>query len=144
MPLKLNVGLSRKVGEANYSSRGASVNVELELESGLAQEPDRLQARIQQLFGMARDSVDQELHNGNGQHAANGHANGSGSHGNAVRPATTSQVRALHAIANRQRLDLQQCLGRFGVTRAEDLTLPQASELIDDLKGQRSGAGGSR
>ena len=33
--LKLNAGFSRKVGEANFSSRGASVNVELELESGL-------------------------------------------------------------------------------------------------------------
>ena len=32
--LKLNAGISRKVGEPNYGSRGASVNVELELESG--------------------------------------------------------------------------------------------------------------
>ncbi len=46
MPLKLNVGLSRKVGEPNYSSRGASVNLELELDSAIVGEPDRLQERI--------------------------------------------------------------------------------------------------
>jgi hypothetical protein len=28
--MKLNVGLSRKVGEPNYGSRGASVNLELD------------------------------------------------------------------------------------------------------------------
>ena len=31
--IKLNAGFSRKVGEPNYGSRGASVNVELELEN---------------------------------------------------------------------------------------------------------------
>jgi hypothetical protein len=37
MPLKLNVGLSRKIGEENYGSRGASVNLELELDAGCIQ-----------------------------------------------------------------------------------------------------------
>ena len=59
--LKLNVGFSRKVGEANYGSRGASVNLELEVESGLAHEPDSLRERVRQLFRMARASVEEEL-----------------------------------------------------------------------------------
>ena len=41
MPLKLNIGFSRKVGERDYGSRGASANLELELESGLVEAPDR-------------------------------------------------------------------------------------------------------
>ena len=40
MPMTLNVGLSRKVGEANYGSRGASVNFAVELEASLIREPD--------------------------------------------------------------------------------------------------------
>ena len=46
--IKLNAGFSRKVGEANYSSRGASVNVDLELESADELDPrePRRPARI--------------------------------------------------------------------------------------------------
>ncbi len=40
MPMKLNVGLSRKVGEPNYGSRGASVNLELELDAALVELSD--------------------------------------------------------------------------------------------------------
>ena len=61
MPMKLNVGLSRKVGEANYGSRGATVNLELELDSTLVGEPERLQERIRELFGLAKASIDEEL-----------------------------------------------------------------------------------
>ncbi len=63
--LKLNAGLSRKVGEPNYGSRGASVNVELEVESSLISDPDGLLNRIRGLFDLARKSVDEEL-NGDG------------------------------------------------------------------------------
>ena len=63
--LKLNIGFNRKVGEANYSSRGASVNLEIEVESGLVREPDKLKTKIDYLFGLAQSSVDTQL-NGNG------------------------------------------------------------------------------
>ena len=139
--LKLNVGFSRKTGEANYGSRGASVNLELEFESGLACDPERLKERIRFLFAQAKTAVDEELHgqtvNARGSELTpskeNGQANGY--RRDSARPATASQVRALHAIAQHQQLDatnLAQC--RFGVDRPEDLTIIEASELIDELK----------
>ncbi len=54
MPLKTNVGVSRKVADNNHGSRGASVNLELELDSSLIQEPGRLQERIRQAFRPAQ------------------------------------------------------------------------------------------
>ncbi len=166
MPLTLNVGLSRKVGEANFSSRGASVNLELELDSAIAEEPERLQERIRQLFHIAKGSIDEELNsageetpaNGrrstdvqkrhaagqNGGHRLNANANGQRS---SNRPtATSSQVRALHTIVHRQRLDLAALLQkRFNHERPDALTITEASELIDELKNNNTAsAGGHR
>ena len=83
---------------------------------------------------------------------ANGHAASSNGHTNChancyakpnTRKATASQVRASHAIANRQGLDLALTLReRFGIDYAEDLDIGQAGSLIDELKGAASGAHG--
>ena len=151
--LKLNVGLSRKVGEPNYGSRGASVNLELEIESTLASEPDLLKERIRALFGLARSAVDEELqrqggaaHNGQqgsvptataGATSQRTHERTSreGERPTSRRVATASQVRAIHAIANRHHVDLASELrDRFGVERPEELSLGDASELIDSLE----------
>ena len=59
--LKLNVGLNRKVGEPNYGSRGGSVNMEVELDNSLMQEPERLRETVSRLFAMVRQSLEQEL-----------------------------------------------------------------------------------
>lgn len=64
--IKLNTGFSRKVGEPNYGSRGASVNLELEVESTAIRDPERMQEKIRALFNLARRAVDEELRNGNG------------------------------------------------------------------------------
>lgn len=155
MPLKLNVGLSRKVGEHNYGSRGASVNVEVEVDAALAAETGKLHDRIRQLFNLVRTSLTEELNGGNsnghpadqgtGQRPAHGNSNGAnrGSTQRAPRAATQSQVKAILAIARNQRVDLGQFLQQhFQVERPQDLTLAEASQVIDELKSGNSGHGG--
>ena len=168
MPLKLNVGLSRKVGEPNYGSRGASINVELELDSAIAGEPDRLHERIRQMFSLAKQSIDEELHlaaptttappagnSNSAEHnrrhtpprsAPNGNSHSRGSQrGASPPPATASQARALYAIAKSQRLDLAALLReRFHLEQAEGLNIAEASALIDELKGTATTSGGRR
>ncbi len=175
MALKANVGVSRKVADNNYGSRGASVNVEVELESALVNEPERFFDRIRQVFRLTQQSIDEELtrqqagctnhsanrvnngSNGNGYtdngHAApsgngnsngrtNGYSNGNGRANANGRKATASQVRAIHAIAKRQGLDLAQTLhDRYGTNQPEDLSITEASQLIDDLKCTTTGNG---
>ena len=151
MPLKLNVGASKKVGESNFGSRGASINVEMELDSALVGDPARLQERIRQLFGLVRASLAEEL-NGNGSHTASngpapdrGHDSRNGSNGNGSsrqgsppRPATPSQVKAIYAIARAQRLNINQLVrDRFQVEKPDDLSIQEASQLIDSLKSSR-------
>jgi hypothetical protein len=154
MPLKLNVGLSRKIGDGSYGSRGASVNMELELESALIDEPAKLRERIRQVFGLVRASVTEELTSKareNGTPNVNGHdpptpvANGTGRSTNGrqekpVPPATISQVKAIFAITRALGRNVGALLRqRFQVTSPEKLTIRQASALIDELKHQQNG-----
>lgn len=155
--LKLNVGFTKKIGEANYGSRGAAVNLELELDGGLVGDPERLKERIRQLFTLAKASVDEELavpspdnsspedpkNNGNGH--ANGQPHGRAQRRDKTRPATASQVRALQAIAERRQLDLVGLLTeRFGTRDPAEITITEASALIDELKAHGSGNGARR
>ena len=152
MPVKLNIGLSRKVGEANFGSRGASVNLEVELDSGVISDQQRFQKRVRALYTQARQSINAELDLPSEGAVIeqpvvqrNGHApahNGNGSQGRQEGgSATQSQVRAIFAIARRNRLDPKNLvLERFGLERPEDLSIRDASSLIDDLK--RGVAGG--
>jgi hypothetical protein len=84
MPLRTNVGVNRKVVDNNYGSRGASVNLEVELDSSLTQELERLQERIRQVFRLAQQSVTEELarqttgNDGSNGHTAVAKGNGNG------------------------------------------------------------------
>jgi hypothetical protein len=136
MPLKLNIAMSRKIGEPNYGSRGATVGLEMEVDSSLVDQPRQLHERIGRLFQLAKASIDHEL--GCPSAAPNAEA---GSSESRIKLATANQIRAIHAIANRQNVDLiEELRSRFGVYRVEELTLHQASRLIDAIKSSANGA----
>ena len=158
MPLSINVGLSRKASK-DYLSTGYSVNVTAELDQSLLARPDELQAQIDGLYAQAEDAINRRVKahaaeamptsiagringeghrspvngngytaNGNGRAAGNGHHNRGG--------VTKSQARAIESIADRAGLDpSQEAHDLFGVS-LDELTIKQASELIDHLKSQ--------
>jgi nucleotide-binding universal stress UspA family protein len=139
MPLKLNVVVSRKVGESNYGSRGATVGLEVELASGLVHDSRKLRARVAKLFRFASASVDEELKRSRG--SAVPITNGGSKAPSRDRPATAAQLRAIQATAERHGIDLKEELqSRFGIGRPEELSLQRASQLIDALNKSFNGS----
>ena len=156
MPLKLNVGVSKKVGLPEYSSVGATCNLEVELESGLLGDLEGFHGRVRDAYVACHQAVNDELARLQGRTAApvdapvasdgRGRRNGSGPHANGThartggsdrpqKPATPGQVKAIYAIGRARRADLDGLLrDEYGVGRPEELSLAQASQLIDSLK----------
>lgn len=147
MPLSLNVGVTKKIGQPDYGSLGASCHLTLELDpTVIVNDLEGFHQRVRDAYIACTQAVNDELSRHSppsGSHAApapkdhhpsnGGRRNGSSRR----RPATESQCRAIEAIAHRQRLDLPVLLqDRFHVERAEDLDIAQASRLIDELKGE--------
>jgi hypothetical protein len=156
MPLKVSVGLSKKIGQPDYGSLGASCNVEFELDGGYDNgSAEHFQNAVRRAYTACRQAVESEISTGQseGNQIGGQHSSASanriesqtpnGSNGN-VRNATSSQVRAIFAIANRNGVDLPTVLNsQFSVTRPDDLSIGDASALIDQLKGSPNGSGSS-
>lgn len=163
MPLSINVGLSRKASR-DYQSTGVSINVTAELDQSLLAKPAELQAQIDALYNQAESAIDRQVQaygaenapsasaqvNGN-RFRGNGHAdhrNGNGHrpvNGNGHRNGggmTTSQRRAILAIADRAHLDADQEAHDLFGAGLDDLTIRQASGFIDHLKEQVADTGG--
>lgn len=140
MPLKVNVGLSKKIGLPDYGSLGASCNVEYEADASLlTTDLEGFHRQVKNAFIACKQAVQDELHrhqapeqagqtmpvgqNGNGQSPGqNGNGHGPARNGQAAnaptngqrrttgRKATVSQLRALEAIGNRLQLNIDQWL----------------------------------
>lgn len=168
MPMRANIGLSRKVGQPDYGSLGASCHLDIELDGAvLQQDPDLVRRHVRNVFALCSQAVDEELvrqqsltdrpPGDNGQGASrpaasaggnggNGHrrgrnGNGDGSRGAGGPPMTASQRRAIFAIAHRLNIDpADEANHEFGVELAR-MTVGEASKLIDHLKSRVEPAG---
>ena len=165
MPLKLNVGLSKKIGQPDYGSLGASCNVEVELESSLFHNDlDAFHERVREAFVACRQAVIDELarhtggashDNGNARQPTNGYgaktngygarsngngssaANGNGSpNGNGHSPAKTN---GSSRRASEKQIDyidqLASQIRGLGVRRLDQLCQKMYSKPLADLSG---------
>jgi hypothetical protein len=160
--LKLHAGVSKKVGLPGFSSASASCTIEAELDSSLLHDHEGFQVVVQRAYQSCEKAVQDQIarltSDGESDHSqpqevievrtspaiSGAHITTNGTTTSRVafrdapspRPATASQVRALRAIAARRKIDLVGLLReRFGLTTADELGIRQASNLIDELKG---------
>ena len=155
MPLKLNIGLSRKLGLPNYGSVGASCAVEVELDPFVLHDAETIQQRVEEAFDVCRVAVDHELSGYLPTDAPPRPALG-------IEPTVGPEGASLAAaeeptapLASSRQIDFAYCLARqirslggqrlkllaqeyFGRS-LEELTTLEASRLIDLLKEVRAG-----
>jgi hypothetical protein len=137
MPLSINVGLSRKASK-DYQSIGVSINVTAELDQALLARPDQLQKQIGDLYAQAHYALEGQMNrladSGGPATRPAPKNNGANGDGRSTAPMTASQRRAILAIAKRWEINVDyECRERFA-TEFDDLSIHQASDLIDHLK----------
>jgi hypothetical protein len=59
--MKLTVGVSRKIGQANYGSEGASCSLEIELDQSTLDQPAALADRIRGAYQIVQQAVEDQL-----------------------------------------------------------------------------------
>ena len=161
--LKLNAGVSKKVGLPGFSSASASCTIEAELDSSLLQDHEGFQIVVQRAYASCEKAVQDQIARLTNEDPSDASQPPeivevrtaptiTGASVNRIptaqfstqpspRPATASQVKAIRAIAARRKVDLVGLLReRFGLTTADELGIRQASSLIDELKGDEPAA----
>ena len=156
--LKLHAGVSKKVGLPGFSSASASCTIEAELDSSLLQDHEGFQVVVRRAYQSCEQAVQDQIARLTNEEQSDASQPPeivevrtaptiTGASVNRIptaqftnqpspRPANVSQIRALRAIAARRKIDLVGMLReRFGLTTADELGIRQASNLIDELKG---------
>ncbi|MEO2017341.1 MAG: hypothetical protein ABGZ53_23545 [Fuerstiella sp.] len=154
MPIKLNIGLSRKVGQPDYSSLGASCHIEQELSGSMLQNDlEGFHLQVRNAYVACRQAVDDELsrqssdspnpstatsnHNGNDTHAARSNGSTSRTEHQASDKQLNYARRLASQIEGLGRLD--SLVAQMFDKPTSDLTSFEASSLIDQLKAIKDG-----
>jgi len=133
MPLKLNVGLSKKIGLPDYGSVGATCAVELEVESSLLQgDLDAFHRQVRSAYAACRQAVQDEL----AQHQP-GSAAASASDASSAPSRATPPAAASNSSGNGSQA---QASGQNGPGRAQGVSEKQHTYLRQ-LAGQIKGLG---
>ena len=145
--IKLSVGACKKITDGNYGSRGGTVGIEIEVDSSLVGDSAKLQAHIRHLFELARRSLTEELQANNEpasvedshyhRDGVNPNGNGAG-HAVTVTPvrfATEKQIICIQGLARKHGIPVPELLKQAGVRVFNDMSVRQASQMIESLKG---------
>ena len=159
MAIKINVGVSKKIGLPDYGSAGGHCNIEIEADNSILDNADQFLQRVKDAYEVARQSVEEEL----SHHRLGNATNQSRSTGQSA-PAPRQEYRSnTNATGNSYTLSPKQqqfiaslvkgvrglnwqmldkyCNTKWGKTCSQ-LTSKEASALIEDLKTAKSGGGG--
>ena len=163
--IKLSANVSKKVPipGLEYSSQNFNAGMEVEVGSNITR--GDLKEKFQELYRILEDSIQEQIQdastganqnapqrrqqratsrsgsrsggNGHGGSGGNGRKNGGSRNG---KKATEAQARAVFAIARSKGYELNDVLSPYGVSSPEQLSIGDASTLIDSLKNGNGGA----
>ena len=152
--LRLNASFSKKVpAEVEFSSKGYSATIEIELSDGLSQQ--QLQGRIHDTFELVKSSVENEINGtvesintlqppapvtSNTKPYQNTNTNNSNYTQNNKRSsvfASPKQVKYLCDLARTGNIQLNGYLENYGHTQPSELSKQECSYLINMIKDQQ-------
>jgi hypothetical protein len=145
--IKLHVSACKKITDGNYGSRGGSVGIEVEVDSSLVGDSAKLQAQIRHLFELARRSLTEELQATNepasiedsryqlNESTFNGNGASNAVSVAPVRYATEKQIVCIQGLARKHGVPVPELLKQAGVRVFNDMSVRQASQMIESLKG---------
>lgn len=169
--IRISANMSKKVPIPGTDFSSQQFGAAMEIEVSDADQPNVIQARIRDLYGLVSQAVDEQISAAtqstpvtppvpapiaNPQYApppspqqavntgrasytprSNGRPNGNGGNGKRT-GATDAQCWAIFAICKSMNLDMAAVLADYNVAEASQLSVKDASRLIDDLKNRQN------